>query len=407
MINRVEHVSSIPAREPMVLRHPGGDLFLAGYWRYQDPNSELQLWRSSDEGSTWQAVDVGTPASGARGNSDVDLAVGPKGTLYFVTMGFDRQAVAGTHITVGVSTDVGQSWRWTVLSQDRGSDRPWVSVTPDGDAHIVWNDGHGVRHAVSHDLGVNWQEMARISKAGGSSHFAVGPAGELAVRITPLSASAQRYDAGVDRIAISRDGGLHWKGVTAPGHRTWVSDGDEGDKRDEKIIPRWVEPVAWDGEGALYALWSEGERVMLARSRDAGEHWDQWELTTAESNAHYPYLIVRNNGEFAASWFSGEGADLSVQLVHGHAPETPADAAVLSRALSFVQPARSGPKGNVLPVTAGEYLPLLFLSERRLAVAAVMQDALKLGPGVEVLGPGPQGFEWRTYKLPVVSSKQR
>lgn len=400
LLKRVEHASPIPAREPMVVRHPGGDLFLSGYWRYQDPNSELQLWRSSDEGNTWQAVDVGTPASGARGNSDVDLAAGPAGVLYFVTMGFDRQAVAGTHITVGVSRDVGRSWRWTVLSEDSGSDRPWVGVTPEGQAHVVWNDGRGVRHAVSDDRGESWQERERISDAGGSSHFAVGPSGELAVRIVPISAAAQRYDAGVDRIAISRDGGLSWRTVPAPGKRAWVPDADGA------VLPRWVEPLAWDATGALYSLWSEGEQLVLARSRGDGGHWSQWVIVDGEDRAHYPYFIVRDRGEFAVSWFSGEGQRLSVQLAHGQLPDDERKVADVVRAPPFTQPARSGPEGSIVPVSAGEYLPLLFLSDDSLAIAAVMQDAVSKGPGVELLGEGPQGFVWRVYRVTKQGDRQ-
>lgn len=401
LISQTRHVAAVPAREPMVVRHPQGALFLTGYWRYQDPDSELQLWRSDDEGKYWEAVDLGKRSSGGRGNSDVDLAVGPDGTLYFVAMGFDREALQGTHLTVGVSRDTGRSWHWTILSEDRGTDRPWVGVTPDGEAHVVWNDGRGVRHSVSKDKGISWTERPRISDAGGSSHFVIGSSGELAVRITPYSAAMQRYDAGVDRIAISRDGGLSWKTIAAPGERVWTTEDSE------TLLPRWVEPLAWDTSGRLYSLWSEGERVVLARSSDGGSHWEDWVIAKAEKRAHYPYLIARGDGEIAAAWFSGAEGELSVELAYGRFVDGEACAYAVARADSFVQPAFAGPEDAIGFVSAGEYLPLLFLSDDELAIVAVMQDAVSTGEFTEVLGSGPQGFLWKVYKVPQFSDCQQ
>jgi hypothetical protein len=65
----VDHLDAL-AREPMVVEHPGGALFVTGYG-----DSVPHLWRSSDRGGTWSPVNVGTEADGAAGNSDVDLDI--------------------------------------------------------------------------------------------------------------------------------------------------------------------------------------------------------------------------------------------------------------------------------------------------------------------------------------------
>ena len=156
------HVDAL-AREAALVEHPSGALFVSGYG---DPGPKL--WRSDDGGSTWERVFVGTEADGAVANSDMHLTVGPDGTLYFATMGFDRTVLEGTHVVVGVSHDVGVSWTWTTLSETRFDDRPWVAVAPDGTAHVIWNDGAGVCHAVSTDGGVTWTERPRIHPLGGS-----------------------------------------------------------------------------------------------------------------------------------------------------------------------------------------------------------------------------------------------
>jgi hypothetical protein len=96
------------AREPMLVEHPSGALFVSGYGTptgAQDlpPN----LWKSADGGKTWTVVDVGRPAQGAKGNSEVDLAVAADGTLYFVSMTYDRKLNQGVSIDIGVSRDAG------------------------------------------------------------------------------------------------------------------------------------------------------------------------------------------------------------------------------------------------------------------------------------------------------------
>jgi hypothetical protein len=391
----VEHLA-VPAREPMVVVHPSGDLFLAGYWRYQDPESVPLLWRGRDGGRTWTAVDVGKVGDGARGNSDVDLAVGPEGTLYFVTMGFDRQSATGTHIAVAASSDNGASWRWVELSADRGSDRPWVGVVPDGTAHVIWNDGRGVRHAVSRDRGVQWEEQDRIADAGGSSHFAIGPGGELAVRLAPVSAAYNRFDAGIDRIAVSLDAGESWQVHDAPGERYWRPTPGEA-----RGVPRWVEPLAFDDQGALYSFWSTGQGLVLARSRDGAASWEQWPVISGSTDVFYPYLAARGDGELAASWFSGQGDSLAVNVAYLQVPDTNGEELKVWRAPSFQQDAWSGAPGAAARDTAGEYLPVLFLDRDHLGIAEVIQRARRVAPGVERLVGDRQGFAFRRYRLPV------
>jgi hypothetical protein len=361
------------AREPMWVEHPDGTLFVAGYGSQVtgvDPRSVPNLWQSSDGGETWSRVDVGTAEQGAIGNSDVDLAIGPDGTLYFVAMGFDRSTFAGTHIAIGVSPDVGGTWTWTLLSAQEFADRPWVEVTPDGTAHVIWNAGDGVHHAVSSDGGRHWSEREKVHPEGGSSHLAAGPQGEIAVRVVPLSASGRTFDEGVELIAVSRDGGVGWEKHPAPGARDWDPSFSDPGK-----VPRWVEPLAWDEAGALYHLWSSGLEMRLARSTDSGASWQEWVVAGDADVAYFPYLAARGPGELAAAWFSGSGDDMAVQVALIRLPDG-ADGPPTVLRVTPLQPEiwqqRDGARSRE---AGGEYVPVGFLADGDLAVVMPIQNA--------------------------------
>jgi len=367
----VEHLARVAVREPMVVEHPGGPLFVAGFSQAMEESGRPpKLFRSTNGGASWEAVQVGTPDQGAVGNSDVDLALGPDGTLYFLTMGFDRTRGEGTHVAVGVSRDIGQTWEWTYLSRDRFVDRPWIDVAPDGVVHVVWNDGQGVRHAASTDAGETWTEWPRIHPLGGSSHLAVGPGGEIAVRITPRSASGNRYDEGVDLIAVSGDGGRTWKKRTPPGNRVWGNDPSDLD-----LLPRWVEPLAWDSSGALFHLWSQGSQLFLGRSSDQGERWESWPVYSADEPLYFPYLAAGSSGELAATWFSGAGESLRANLALIQVKDSLPPS--MRRAAPFpIDVWREAGEAR-LRDPGGEYLPVLFLSGGDLGVVVPIQDVLE------------------------------
>jgi hypothetical protein len=354
----------------MLVEHPSGVFFVSGYGRPMQPTDlPPNLWKSSDRGKTWSIVDVGSAAQGARGNSDVDLAVARNGTLYFVTMMYDSTLNQGTEINIGVSRDAGANWTWTRLSQTAFDDRPWVAVAPDGTAHVIWNDGEGVLHAVGTDDGRTWTERPRIHTQGGSSHLAIGPKGEVAVRITPHSASGLKDHPGADFIFVSVDAGKTWQRYAAPGERTWtplrqLSDGG---------IPRWVEPLAWDAAGALYSLWTDSAGVRLARSTDRGTTWQQWLIVeTKGATAFYPYLVANQAGELAATWFT---ATLPGNVnLRTHVARITAKGKAQPRVAAATPFTFEAVTANGHPQTAGEYVPVAFLRDGTLAVVTTIQN---------------------------------
>ncbi|RPH93938.1 MAG: exo-alpha-sialidase [Lysobacterales bacterium] len=381
LFERIDHIGSL-AREPMVVEHPSGALFLSGFASQvtgTDWTVPPFLWRSDDQGKTWQAVDVGSSEDGAQGNSDVDLTVGPDGTIYFITMGFNRSTKRGTHVAMGVSHDVGATWNWQFLSRNDLDDRPWVAVSPDNVAHAIWNDGKGVRHFVSTDSGKAWQERARIHDKGGSSHLAVGADNRVAVRIGSVSASGQVFHEGVDLIAVSQDGGQSWQHHAPPGEVKWVLPGGEG-------MFRWVDPLAWGPDGSLYHLWSEGETVWLGWSRDFGASWDKRVISREEGIAFYPYMTSNEAGDLAATWFVSNEQGLTARLASIHVQ---GETLQVHTAAPFTPLSWQDTTEVRKPDTAGEYVPAIRLSSGEIGVATPIQDAHE----------NRYGFSWWVFAM--------
>lgn len=370
-------------REPMLVEHPSGLWFLTGYGTQDPANSSprqaLKLWQSADEGENWTAVDVGTVDDGAFGNSDVDLAVGPEGNLYFAAMRFDRTTFRGTHVTMGASSDTGASWRWNVISDSEFDDRPWVRATPDGRVHAVWNDGAGVAYARSPDGGTTWNEQPRIHDAGGSSHLAVGPDGELAVRIGPMSASGNRNHPGEDWIATSVDGGASWTLRPPPGNGRWPASIAELGTH-----PRWVDPLAWSARGDLLHAWTADDGLQIARSADQGAAWTIWAVAAPPPGGalFFPYLSGgfevargdRSRDQFALSWFERNGDVLRARVARLrfeagalHVERTAPLSLPIHRLLN------TGGEVSRTPDTGGEYFPALISRDGRVVAATPIQ----------------------------------
>ncbi len=367
--NRIDHLESL-AREPMIAEHPNGSLFLTGFKNDADVP---QLWRSTDQGKNWQAVDVGTYEMGAQGNSDVDIFIDGEGTIYFLNMTFSKlmgdnkssegDTPKGKQINLGISRDGGHTWKWQAISKNDYDDRPWITASTNGDLHIIWNDGKGVHHTISKDKGETWMLRPKIHHKGGSSFLAHGSRNQLVVRVTPLSASGNIFHKGTDLAKISLDNGLTWKDIQLPGTRNWAVE--------ENMVPRWVEPMAFDERGNLYTLWSEGTVLKLGISADHGENWREEIIYKGGHMAYFPYLEPMGN-TLLCTWVSGFEEDLRHHAAALSLSETevfahelqPQQLDIWSRFVTEDYQRTNG----------GEYFPIIPLSNGNIGMATPVQN---------------------------------
>jgi hypothetical protein len=205
------------------------------------------------------------------------------------------------------------------------------------------------------------------------------------VRITPLSASGNKFDPETDHLAVSTDGGASWLLRDLPGTRAWNPTFDQS-----QGLFRWVEPVTWDSTAALFSLWSEGTTLWLARSTDEGASWTTWQIVQDSTELYFPYLVARARGDLAATWFAGYGDSLRANFAHILVNSAQAVPRV-TRADPFDFPAFDWSDTSAQPTqdTAGEYLPAIFLRDGRLAVVSTIQDATQ----------DRWGFTFRPYEL--------
>lgn len=316
--------ASQPAREPSIALAADGTLFVAGYWgatRFAergpgDADNVLLsplVWRSRDDGATWERLATGNVADGAVGNSDVSLAIGPDGRVWIASLHFvpvvapvglvvpgAPYGATASAVYVGWSDDGGDSWTWTLARRGPYVDRPWIRIGEDGLAHLVWNDHEGVYHATSTD-GAQWTPARRVAEGGGTGGFDVSDAGELAVRVVPLRGSGLYPMGDADGVAVSADRGETWTMRALPGERVW----DAGTLSATVAIPRAWDPVAFDASGRLCAAWAEPGSMQLACSEDLAATWSTPRAIADDAHGQpfFPFLRRADDG-LAASWFA-------------------------------------------------------------------------------------------------------
>jgi hypothetical protein len=118
--------------------------------------------------------------------------------------------------------------------------------------------------------------------------------------------------------------------------------------------------------------------LRVARTTDRGATWTTWKLAEGGDLRYFPYLTARAAGELNATWFSGRGDNLRLHIARVETQAT--DLAATPRVVEAppIQPDtwewQTKPGEPRKRETAGEYAPVMFLKDGRLAVVTTIQD---------------------------------
>lgn len=286
----------------IVSSHPGFTHYHPSDQKTQ-PGTELitpfqaqsYLWRSTDNGTTWQQVGLPLPGveTGPRslgfGVSDPELTVMEDGTICYT----DLEALALS--SVSCSQDDGVTWLVGNSAASGGpNDRQWLASYKD-ELYFTANYFNDHHLRASTDRGLTWEDRGDVPCSGD---------------IIANPANGHLYAGCGNGLAVSKDAGMTWsKPSGVPG-----SGDDSG-----TVLGGIMEP-AIDSAGNIWVAWAVGERNLYAAGTpDEGKTWPWvFDLTphvrlyaqsrNVENAAIGEALVPVTNGTYVWPWISA-GSD--------------------------------------------------------------------------------------------------
>lgn len=280
------------------------------------------FWRSMDGGNTWEFihhVDVDGSSthnrewrlSVAPGGGDSDIAVTPRGRIYYADLYL-------AEISVSSSDDMGLTWTRSnpAVSNVPLDDRQWISAFGENMVYVAFNQiPYGPMITKSIDGGVTWTTLPAVDPSFIDKWGTIGNIltnqrdGRLVVPFTACNDDGECYND--VWVTVSRDGGFSWTQ-----HKVHAGVGDA-----TSIFPA----IAQDHDGNLYLTWSEqepdtGERnTFVATSTDWGANWSKPMMVSAGvTNSVLPWIASGSPGR-AGVVFYGTDHEGDAQAMPGEA----------------------------------------------------------------------------------------
>jgi len=298
--------------EPAIAADPSAPYVYQLTTRYHAPachgcgDPAIVFRRSSDGGRTWEADSYLDPVPGSQHDPQIEVA--SDGTIYAVYLHRLRPGVV-----LQKSSDLGVTWTPPVVLKDAGgprwSDKPWLTLSPDGrDVYIAFNSSDSYV-AASRDYGRTFETPVRTNQdqrhwfhSGG----AVAPNGDVYFTAVDYS---QNY-RGVSHINVlkSIDGGASWTT-----HRVDTSQEIPACRWAEGCYRGFLGPsatLAIDPVGTILLAYHTGDRpggpqAMWIRTSTNGVDWSSRRRVSARPdrvNNAFPAAAAFDRGDFRLVW---------------------------------------------------------------------------------------------------------
>lgn len=309
-----------PGAEPVLAMSGDGTLYLEGIGRAASPPATVEgnvnkVWRSRDDGATWQ--DITPPGFGQERSNDGFVAAAQDGTVYAAN-------VFSLTFQVYRSEDQGATWEHLELPPFPAlMHRHWI--LPRGDAvHVslealppsfasflggipppqaqTGNPNEGMWYLRSDDRGDTWTAPVQIDPvvnfAGQSAMVASEDGQRLYV--------ARYEEPGRDPVAYAYEAGHWYLLASEDGGATWERR-EMFDLAGETSTA--VPGLALAGDGALAFVFTQAvgnvSRLHLASSADGGRTWATPREVPLPPGTHaMPWAEARGPGEVAVMWYA-------------------------------------------------------------------------------------------------------
>lgn len=274
--------------------------FGVGAWEPTENRGASWLYRSTDDGKTWEIMEGGLAGENKLLTAlEGDIAIDGKDRMYFV----DTWA---TENHISRWSDHGETMdfiRPFVLSAEPVDDRPWIAAHGDGYVYYMSNSGYTPEGRLiihrSTDAGELFDPVGFTFPDSGWGTIDADPNSPYVYAFMndmfytgsiPATGGATKVS-----IWISPDRGETWSNVK-------VADLLRGDDSTHVDYPQVaVSPL----DGSVYVLWADGNQLLLGRSQDHGQTWETWDVTPFEGQYDSGALTVGPDGTVAIGFHRG------------------------------------------------------------------------------------------------------
>lgn len=316
------------AAEPSIRVARDGKIYIvapqgltSGATRLQDNSGGDVIWRSDDDGKTWEWLGSFDDAAGG---GDADLAPDSNGNLW-------GSGLTLANTTATFSADDGATWCVNpVGSLDTVVDRQWIE-TYKSEPFAFMSTGKIATGSVilsrlelaappGDEPAAGCPVVSRTITMSGSDTYQWP--GEITVdEKNDLVYAGYNTDASIqDKIAVGRTD------LTALMAQTFKVATTKGDSFDSFV------GLDVDQAGNLYAVWNERRPAgkegiegltnsYLAVSKDSGEHWTKPVRVNRVPTSVFPWVVAGSKGRVAITYYGTKGKGPSPELVvHPDAP---------------------------------------------------------------------------------------